>query len=462
MRIAVINGSPKGKNSISLQSVLYLQKKFPSQEFSIIHAGALVKSLEKNPDPLLEEINRADLLLFVYPVYTFLAPAQLHRVVEILHEHYPQGLKGKSAAQISTSKHFYDVTAHKFIEENCNDLHLSYLKGFSADMDDLCTRQGRLQLQRYWEFVNFLHARQSRNAPSETSKPAETAARPEMEDRNPAAEEENGKQNPPLPYDILIVTDSRNDPALDRMIDNFRQACPSPTRVVNIARFPFKGGCLGCFHCASDGTCIHTDGYPEFLRTRILNASAVIYAYTVRNHSMGSIFKLFDDRQFCNGHRMTTIGMPVGYLVNGDLRNEPNLMMLMEARAEVGRNTLCGIVSKPCFSNSLVLESEKELADRLLYALDHQLNFPQNFFGIGGTKIFRDLIYLMQGLMRADHKFYKKIGLYNDFPQRHRKRIWQGRLIGLLMNNPKLRKKMGGKINEGMLAPYRKALKEED
>ena len=47
MKIAVINGSPKGKYSITLQSILYLQKLFPKQAFKILHVGQKIKSLEK-------------------------------------------------------------------------------------------------------------------------------------------------------------------------------------------------------------------------------------------------------------------------------------------------------------------------------------------------------------------------------------------------------------------------------
>ena len=33
-------------------------------------------------------------------------------------------------------------------------------------------------------------------------------------------------------------------------------------------------------------------------------------------------------------------------------------------------------------------------------------------------------------------------------------------LVGSMMNDPKLRKKMGGKMTEGMLMPYQKVLKD--
>ena len=72
-------------------------------------------------------------------------------------------------------------------------------------------------------------------------------------------------------------------------------------------------------------------------------------------------------------------------------------------------------------------------------------------------KIFRDLIWQMQGLMRADHKFYKAHGQY-DFPQKHRGRMIAMYLVGSLMSNKKLMAKAGNMMNEGMLMPYNKVL----
>ena len=72
-------------------------------------------------------------------------------------------------------------------------------------------------------------------------------------------------------------------------------------------------------------------------------------------------------------------------------------------------------------------------------------------------KIFRDLIYVMQGLMKADHKFYKEHGIY-DFPQKQKKRIWQMRLVGALMAVPSIQKQAKGKMTEAMIAPYEKVI----
>ena len=144
MNILVVNGSPKGKNSITLHTCLYLEKKFPLHRFSYLDAGQRIKALEKDFSPALEAINQAELIVFCYPVYTFLVPSQLHRFIELMKES-GLDLSGKAATQVTTSKHFYDVTAHRFIEDNCADLGLPFLDGLSADMDDLLSEKGRKQ-----------------------------------------------------------------------------------------------------------------------------------------------------------------------------------------------------------------------------------------------------------------------------------------------------------------------------
>ena len=72
-------------------------------------------------------------------------------------------------------------------------------------------------------------------------------------------------------------------------------------------------------------------------------------------------------------------------------------------------------------------------------------------------KIFRDLIWQMQGMMKADHKFYKSHGQY-DFPQKKWPRMLAMYAVGAMIGNPKIKAKMGNKMNEGMLMPYKKLL----
>ena len=154
MRILVINGSPKGDYSVTLQTVRYLEKLYAQHTFDVLHAGQRIKALEKDFAPALEAVGKADLLLFAYPVYTFIAPSQLHRFMELLKASGVE-LSGKYVSQITTSKHFYDMTAHRYIEDNCREMGMKFVRGLSADMDDLLSVQGQKEARAFFEYVCY-------------------------------------------------------------------------------------------------------------------------------------------------------------------------------------------------------------------------------------------------------------------------------------------------------------------
>ena len=444
MNILVLNGSPKGNYSITLQTVRYLEKLYPQYQFEVLNVGQRIKSLEKDFSSAAEALEKAEVLLFSYPVYTFIAPYQLHRFVELMKES-GINLKGKYASQLSTSKHFYDVTAHRYIQDNCFDLGLKYIRGLSADMDDLLTEKGQKEAKDFFDFLCWSVENDRYEAfPGPIPAPAHIPVTIPQ-----CPEEKTG--------DVVIVTDCKDDPQLESMIARFRAVFPRKTRVVNLWEYPFKGGCLGCFNCAVSGKCVYKDGFDAYLRNQIQTAQAIVYAFTVKDHSMGARFKLYDDRQFCNGHRTVTIGMPVGYIVSGSYSREFNLQMIVEGRAQVGTNFLSGVATDEQNTDASI----DQMAQTLVYALDNQYVPPQNFYGIGGMKIFRDLIWLMQGMMKADHKFYKAHGQY-DFPQKKRGMMLKMYLVGALLSNEKLKSKLGNKMNEEMLMPYEKLFEKMD
>ena len=446
MNFLILNGSPKGEYSITLQTVRYLEKKYPEHTFSLLNVGQKIKALEKNFAPALDAVEKAEVLLFSYPVYTFIAPCQLHRFIELLKEHSAP-VFGKIATQITTSKHFYDVTAHRYIQENVQDMGMHFIRGLSADMEDLTTEKGRAEAEAW--FSHFLWS---------CKRQYFEPVRQDSETKTPVSVTVSGADPVEKTGDVVIIADLLpGDAQLEAMVARFRARLPYATRVVNLREYPFSGGCLGCFRCAVSGKCVHKDGFDDFLRNKIQTADAMIYAFTIRDHSMGSRFKMYDDRQFCNGHRTVTIGMPVGYLISGNYSQETNLQMILEGRAQVGNNILTGFATDEWDTDAAI----DRLAENLCYALEHKNTGPQNFLGVGGMKIFRDLIYQMRGFMRADHKFFKAHGQY-DFPQKKWPQSLAMYLVGAMIANPKLHSKMGNQMNEGMLMPYKKVLEDMD
>ena len=444
MKILILNGSPKGEYSITLQTARYLEKKYPEHDFEYLNVGMKIKSLERDFSPAVKCLENAEMIIFSYPVYTFIAPSQLHRFIELM-KASGVSLEGKYATQITTSKHFYDVTAHSYIEENCGDMGMRYIRGLSADMDDLLSEKGQKEACDFLEYAVWC-------AGKGIFEPVHVYAVPAV--HHPVTVPECGEK---AEGDVVIVTDCEKDNSqLADMIARFRAVFPRKTRVVNLREYPFKGGCLGCFNCAVSGKCVYNDGFDTFLRENIQSAQATVYAFSIKDHSMGALFKTYDDRQFCNGHRTVTMGSPVGYLVSGAYSTENNLRMIIEGRAQVGSNFLAGVATDENDPNAEI----DRMAETLAYAIEHKYTPPQNFYGIGGMKIFRDLIWLMQGMMKADHKFYKAHGQY-DFPQKKRGTMLKMYLVGALISSPAIKAKMGNKMNEGMLMPYKKLFEED-
>ena len=225
MNILVINGSPKGKYSITLQTVRYLEVLHPEHSFTVLNVGQTIKSLEKDFTPAREAVEKADILLFSYPVYTFIAPCQLHRFIELLKKEKPD-LSRKYATQLSTSKHFYDVTAHRYVEDNCYDLGLKYIRGLSADMDDLLTEKGQKEATDFFRYLLWsvendryepFPEKQPEFVPVPVTVPADSG-------------EKDG--------DVVIVTDCEQENIqLANMIARFRAVLPRRTRIVNIREY---------------------------------------------------------------------------------------------------------------------------------------------------------------------------------------------------------------------------------
>ncbi len=447
MKIAVINGSPKGKYSITLQTVHYLERKFPEHEFSVLNAGLQIKALEKDFTKAKDLLENSDAVLFSYPVYTFLAPSQLHRFIELMKDNAVD-VKEKYATQISTSKHFYDITAHKYIEENSLDMGMRYIRGLSADMEDLLDEKGRNDAEKFferflWSVKEEVYTSQDERVSNYSQSPATVIA-------------ENSDKK--TDKDVIILTDETDSSSnLSKMIERFQNVFGYKTRVVNISEYPLAGGCLGCFRCAVSEKCVYKDNFDTFLRENIQTADAIVYAFKISDHSMGSRFKMYDDRNFCNGHRTVTVGMPVGYIISGELSSENNLLSVIEARCETGGNFLSGIATDEKDTDKQI----DTLAKTLTFALETKHTAPANFWGVGGMKIFRDLIYQMRGMMKADHKFYKKQGIY-DFPQKNKGKSMLMYAVGALLSSEKILSKMGNKMNEGMLMPYEQLFKKMD
>jgi multimeric flavodoxin WrbA len=110
VKIIVLNGSPKGESSVTMQYVGFVQKKFPQHELKILNIaqrGKQIESKEEIFQEIIEEIKEADGVLWAFPLYVFLVHSQYKRFIELTGERSAEAaFKGKPAAILTTSIHF--------------------------------------------------------------------------------------------------------------------------------------------------------------------------------------------------------------------------------------------------------------------------------------------------------------------------------------------------------------------
>ena len=141
MRIVVINGSPKGDMSVTMQYLEYIRRYTPGADFKVFNVGHDIKKIEKKPElfqEIIREIGGSDGILWCFPVYILVIPSQLKRFIELIFEHDAEKVfEDKYATALTTSAHIYDHTAHNYIHAISEDLGMKYVEGFSAEMYDL-------------------------------------------------------------------------------------------------------------------------------------------------------------------------------------------------------------------------------------------------------------------------------------------------------------------------------------
>ncbi len=75
MNIVVLNGSPKGDLSITLQYIRYAAKKYPNDSFQYFPVAQNIRKLEKNEAAFREvtdAVKKADAVIWSFPLYFLL------------------------------------------------------------------------------------------------------------------------------------------------------------------------------------------------------------------------------------------------------------------------------------------------------------------------------------------------------------------------------------------------------
>jgi multimeric flavodoxin WrbA len=420
MNIAVLAGSPKGEESVTLQYVLFLRKKFPEHRFTIIPVLPRLTRTDVDPGPFNEAVARvraSDVVLWAFPVYSGLVPSHYKRFIELVLAQGAEAFRDKSAAVFSTSIHFNDHTAHDYLRAVCEDLGMRFAGSFSAAMYDLLREPER---RRFLRFARETFHAVASGIPSPRAfpplEPAPFVYTPVQAGQGGNA---GGKRA------LILADTAAGEGNIGRMVGRFVAAFPGEAEVVNLHDLDIKGGCLGCIRCGYDNRCAYgeSDGFMAFYNGRVKTADIVVFAGTIRDRYLSWKWKEYFDRAFFNNHVPSLAGKQVAFLISGPLSRIAPLRELFTIYAEWQQANLVDFVTDECGDSAaldLLLDS---LAGTMARLSREGYVRPMTCRGVGGLKIFRDQIW---GRLRfpfvADHRYYRKHGWY-DFPRKEQRLV---------------------------------------
>lgn len=413
MKLTVLSGSPKGEMSVSLQYLKFIAKNSSDTEFEVFHIGEKIKQIAENSsefEKIMDSIEKSDGVIWVFPVYHFLVPSQLKQFIEIAAESKRASVfQGKYSTSIITSIHFYDNLAENYIHSVSEELGMMYLKGYLAEMTDLKKSEKQQDIIHFGN--QFLSAVKSKKiVPRKFAQ-----LNRDIIEYNPETVKEEVKDSK---YKIVMITDSSDKTGnLAKMREQFIAGCKNSIEVINLDEVETKGGCTGCCRCGYSNNCIYDDGLTEVIKSRLTEADGIVIASEIKSKYLGWKIKRMWDRSFVNGHTPFIKGKKIIYIISGELSTNSVLQQEIEARAGVGQNIVVDIISDELMGNEELTAHIKQCAEELISAVKEDRKFANNFHTVAGHKIFRDFIYLMKFVFRADHIYYKKNGLY-DFSQK--------------------------------------------
>lgn len=457
MKIIVLNGSPKGVKSVTLQYVRYIQKKHPEHELKIIHVSQLIKKIERDEPffrSIIEDIEVSEAVIWATPVYYLLVPANYKRFIELIIAKGSGGAFNKKyTAVLTTSIHFFDHTAHNYMHAICDDLNMKFIGSYSADMYDLLKTEERKRFETF--AANFFSEIVNKNVSPKSFRSLQWRDfQYHIGDRSEKID--LGRKN------LLILTDSIDmQTNLGKMIERFRRCFICDVDVINLHEIDIKGYCLGCLQCAYDNQCAYEgkDEYIDVYKNRIMKADILIYAGTIQDRYLSSRWKMFFDRSFFKGHVPSLSDKQIGLIISGPLSQVPNLRQILEAYFEMQHTNLIDIITDEFGDSSHIDEMLNSFANRIIHQANGMFISAPTFLGVAGTKIFRDEIWgRLRFPFRADFREYMNIGAFN-FPQKNWKSRIQNLIMLFLSRSSIFRREVNKRMKDEMIKPFQKMFK---
>lgn len=388
MKICVLACSPKGENSLGLQSAKFLQQFYPNDQFDI-H----LTNKPDCPDEVIQSAADSDLILIISSIFHLNIHGQMITMLDQL----AAGLKAKLGDDINkkyftymTSSNFlYDVGAHKYVKHWASSENLNFLRLLSLKDESLLTETGREELYRWFAYTkDTIELLRSGNVPKVTE-----------------------------PRKVSILNDNLPESSVKRVTSLYEErGCE--VNVVNLSEYNIKP-CNACFACYSNRTCCMKDDMLTLMDKLGTGTDLLIHMGTMRYGMLSQQFKFFMDRHVQFGRAGTSDEFVRLSLVESDEDDvERNNSMMEfsqweEAINGIGRDYGAGAYFMRIKDQEIDIT---RYVDDTILIMNNEMIGPRNVFSETLNTRFAELAHLLQFMVPLDYAHFKKDGYYKPLP----------------------------------------------
>jgi multimeric flavodoxin WrbA len=434
MKIAIFNGSPRIDTQISFSKayVDYIKKRYPNHEFVEFHIARDIKEFRKGEAAyraLVDTVSDCRGILWQMPVYSALVPAQVKELIELLFDdaEATAAFKGKYSAMISTSLQLFDNWAEDYIQGVCEDLDILFTGAFSGTFYPIIDDKYKISLNGFLDrFMGSIenHVYPPRLFLKERHQPSKLLPFPEKTSEH--------FENRQFARRVTIVTDTKSTSEnLVAMIDTVSKALDAAVKILDLAQTDYDG-CSCCMHCGVDFQCLRKDDFQTMHSNYILEADAVIYAGSVKDHYLSYRFKYFFDREFYLNHTPFLGGKPVALIVSGPANAGRPVLESLKSILSLRGGRIVGISSDDVGSAEEIRNGLEWIAKSICSQIDLNAPMPLGFYGAAAARIFRDFVYIAKFPFVKDYKIYNEKRLFKTFPQKRYKVRFLGFLFQMM------------------------------
>ena len=414
MKITVLNGSPKGRYSITMKSINYLELKYPDIEFAELNLLPLVNKGDAAIVEAVESIAGSDGVIWAFPLYHLLTPGHMKAFIEKIFElDLGHVFKGMYATAFTTSINYFDSTAHEYMEGICNDLGSVFVPGLSHHMRDLMNEDKQEELCYFLE--DFLTAINERQV-------------------FPVRYKKIGSTDYIYTYGVssdqvttdkktIILTDAAPNSNVETMVSKYKSSYDGPLEVFNLNDIGQINYCIGCCTCGSENKCRfdHKDKYRQTLEHIRDNADILIYAFELKDRYFSAKVKTYFDRTFCYTHMPVFVGKQIGYLISGPLSQMPHMYEIINHYSTGEVNQVAVVTDESQDDDAMDRQIESMAKKSVRDCERHYIKSP-TFKNVGAKWIFADEIKNNLFIFVQDYKYFSRHGYFKKYPITHKMR----------------------------------------